>query len=331
MEEILKFSSYGVERNSGRITVFEKVIKTLFSSKTSIDVGVRKLQEIITRGNKDHLLFRMERLASKFMCGEYSSVVGYDYSVPFRLMSNKDIWGLYRALIGMSETDKYVCELPFLDRLKKEIQPFAEEILSKSKIDFYYGEVFPDEDLSRFDVSFVDIPFRPPVDGRSCEEYFDSLKKKKDFKASENMTKYSYWFDDNISVYFDLLVKYLLKGVSRRDLLFMDIVKSLACNDIGAVLRYFGVSESVANLLLSESPEYVLPTSNPYEISARYILENYEYEDAVLREYASNLEGDELIGQLLSDMESLLPEFSGATKHVKDALRLGLGFVFDDE
>jgi hypothetical protein len=332
--EILKLTSYEKVHGELNKTVFEKLLKNLFvkpmGSKTSgIDVGAKKLQEIIVMGDSDALLYRMERMSLKFMCAEYNSFVGFDYSIPFRYMSNKDVWNLYKVLNGELETDKFVSELPGLESLRENVKMFGDEVMSKSRAEFYYQELFEGVDLSQVDVSSVDVPCRPPVDGRDFEEYFRSLKQGKELKASKEMVKCSDWFDGNISNYFGLLAKYLISGSSISDLLFMDVVGALSCNSLDSVLRFFGISESLAALLLSDSQEFVLPVSDPDEISAKMVLEKYDYVDSDLKLMASQLEGQELIDALESDLDLLASEFREESAEIKQILKEGLGIDVD--
>ena len=290
-------------------------------SATSLRKSLESLQKNIdsdSNGMHINVLFYF----NKFISTKFQPYFMLDYTKLCNNLSSKNIYNTIKELDTISEDVDLPTFLPGLGDLRSSLSAYTDKVHKLSFAEFYYQDLFPDEDLSQLDCSFIDIPVRIEKGDLSVSDYFANMKHSEINKLEKNHILYDEWFDNHISVFFDLFSKFLLKDVSYKDALVMDIFRSLACNKFQNVLNFFKISDSISKVLIASLSDFSFDYISPEIDFAKMILSNIPYKDDDLSVIVSSSDDlDTMIDLLLSDYDSLFAELSDSSDLIKDNVR----------
>ncbi len=233
-----------------------------------------------------------------------------------KYFSRRDIYGLVKEVF--SDVNKNGV---FQDSLKF----FKDEVLSQNKLEFYYKELFPEVDFSLYSDEGITIFFQyDQEDEGDFESYLKVLKTTSAESIKNISIKYADWFSENISIFFDVLVHYILCKVDRKDILYIDILRYLLVYDIDFIAQVFGINKTLMEISLSSTSEYSFDEVDiELELIKRFLL-IFPYSDPTLQLLLSENDINDLdaiISILLSEKEILACEFSGSSEKVKGLLK----------
>ena len=262
-----------------RLGSVQKHSSALWKDTSKLSAGLDKLQDVICGGDSNRYIQRMGLSVKSSLYNKYQYFVGIDYTDLFRLFSKRDLYGLASALLN--PTDR---TYQGIDVLIEAVKPFELDIETMSRELFNYNKVFTPLELEGVDLSWLETPICPPRNEASVEEYFDRIKFGTSVRYGDHLIAHSEWFNQNIDSYFDVLVKYLIGGQDREAILFVDLLKALACNDLEQVLGFLGISKEIAKGLLSRVKSFEFPQVDNKNDLARLVLCEYPYTNLDLQE-----------------------------------------------
>lgn len=232
-----------------------------------------------------------------------------------KYFSNRDIYGFVKEVFSNSNKTAIFA---------KNLEVLREEVFCQSKLEFYYKDIFPDVDFSMYDDSGITIFFQYDSEEKDFASYLKVIKdgKSKDIK---NVTiKYNDWFRENISVFFDVLINYVLCNVRQKDILFMDMMRYLFTYDLEFIVQIFGINNTMMEVALSSTSEYIYEEIDiELELVKRFLL-IFPYTDSTLQILLAESESsnsDATIAMLLSEKELLAYEFSNSSEEIKKLLK----------
>ena len=235
-----------------------------------------------------------------------------------KYFTKRDIYGLVKEVFS-SANKNFV--------FQNNLKAFKDEVLNQGKLEFYYKELFPDVDFSLYSDEGIAVFFQYEKNTNDFDSYLQALKDTSNtsLDSIKNISiKYGDWFSENIPIFFDVLVHYILCAVSPKDILYMDILRYLFIYDIDFIAQIFGVDKSLMEISLSSTTEYIFEDVDiELELAKRFLVV-FPYTDSTLQLLLSendNTDLDTIISILLSEKDILLSEFSDSSEAIKNLLR----------
>lgn len=240
----------------------------------------------------------------------------------FSAFSRKDIYDIVKSVFS---TDSEWGDL------KKSLEPLREKVFSMNKLEFYYKDLFPDEDFSCYD--FRDIQFFHLIKREEQENfhhYLDRIRKNEIPHQSENSIKHNDWFKDNISQFFFVLGNYLISKKEYSEVVFMDIMKYMTVYGVEVMAKAFGIGGVFMENTFSSVKPYYFPEMNERKELVKQILFSFPYVDPSLQVMLSECLDDPevVIPLLLTEPEILEEEFRFSSAEVKELLKEQIGLSF---
>ena len=209
--------------------------------------------------------------------------ISYDtgYIGLFNSARKRDIHGVVCALNKLNSPGEF-------SELENAVESFSDKITSSNRNNFYYGDIFTQEDLDSVDLSWVDFPLHPPRNGLSVEEYFNQFQFDNTLKAGDSQIFMGEWFDANLDIFFEINRRYLFQNLKNlKSWQFSQFISSISGSTLLEVLEIFGITGNFPKVLLQSSSDFLYPTVNDSEILAKYLICEYPYKNLDISERIS--------------------------------------------
>lgn len=233
-----------------------------------------------------------------------------------KYFSRRDIYGLVKEVFSDDNKNGI---------FQKSLEIFKDEVTNQGKLEFYYKDLFPDIDFSLYSDEGINIFFQFDLDSiDDFESYLKMLKITSIENAKNISIKYADWFNQNISMFFDILIHHILCIVSNKDILFVDILKYIFTYDVDFIAKVFGIDNSLVEIALSSTEEYCYEEVDIELELAKKFLAIFPYADSTLQLLLSENDVDDLdtlVSILLSEKETLSCEFSNSPEKIKTILK----------
>lgn len=227
---------------------------------------------------------------------------------------SKDIYDVMQ--IVYSKENQYPKLRESLDSIKPSFE-------GKNKLEFYYGDLFVEEDFEKYSAEGIDLFYIVPrEEGEDLKHYLEEIRAKGS-RLKHGKIKHRGWFSQHVGEFFEILKENRLSQLKEEDVLFMDILKSMTVYGPKVMAQAFSLNDNILNFVASDFDDITLPTFDKEKEFAKQLLYQYPYTNSTLQLMIAECISDDvdtIVSLLLSEPNLLEEEFASAPAIVKNTL-----------